>query len=343
MSTAGSSSTERSATPSTMTDSLSAAMASGTVPNLDSALWVRHGTTEPSGMRVIDVAPMGGIGIRLLPDRGLDLGQAWFAGTPLAWLSEAGEHAPLDDLSGMAWGEAFGGGLMVTCGLRNVGMPSEGHGLHGTFSHLPAADVAVARSTDGSGSIRVAGTITDNAEAPELSVERTIATSAGGGRVEITDVTTNAGTSVADAPLLYHFNFGWPVWSGRASFDLDPIETVARDPESAAALDRWSVPPPTGPAPERVLEHRVRSEGGWAHARVSNPDIPVAITISWKVDELPFLNQWLDANPGMAVLGVEPANCTTRGRAFERANGTMPTIEPGQRRTTSLVLEASAS
>lgn len=231
---------------------------------------------------------------------------------------------------------------MTTCGLRNVGMPSEGHGLHGTYSHLPASDVNLSRLTDGDGSIRVTGRITDNAEDPELSVDRTITTWAGTGRIEITDVTTNVGSSVAEAPLLYHFNFGWPVWTGPASLDMEPIETVARDPESEAALDRWSVPPPTRATPEWVLEHRVRSEGGLAHARVSNKDLSVAITISWNVDQLPIVNQWLDANPGMAVLGVEPANCTTRGRAFERANGTMPSIEPGQQRTTSLVVTASS-
>ena len=341
--TAALSSMELWATPSMMIESLAAALASGLVPNLDAALWVRTGTTEPSGMRVVDVVPMNGIGVRVLPDRGLDLGQAWFAGTPLAWLSETGERAPLEELRGMAWGGAFGGGLLTTCGLRNVGMPSEGHGLHGTFSHLRASDVIISRSTHGDGSIQVSGRITDNEEDPELTVDRTITTWAGTGRIEITDVTTNVGTSVADAPLLYHFNFGWPVWSGSASLELDPIETVARDQESAAALDHWTFPQPTGTTPERVIEHRVRSEGGVAQARVSNPDCAVEITISWNVDQLPLVNQWLDANPGMAVLGVEPANCTTRGRAFERTNGTMPTIEPGQPRTTSLVVEAFSS
>ena len=322
------------------TDSLATLIASGALPNLDSALWVREGTTEPSGMRVIDVAPHGGISLRLLPDRGLDVGQAWFRGTPLAWLSDKGECGPLDELDGMRWADAFGGGLMTTCGLRNVGMPSEGHGLHGTFSHLRASNVMIARTTDEHGAISVSGTIIDDTEPPQLRVERTITAWGGQGRIEVSDVTSNTGTEAADAPLLYHFNFGWPLWSGAASLDLDALDTVARDSESERALDRWKVPLEPTEGPEWVLEHRANAKGGRARARIENEDLALGLMISWNVDQLPIVNQWLDANPGMAVLGIEPANCTTRGRSFERARGTMPTIEPGGRRTTSVIVEA---
>lgn len=325
-----------------MTDALSEAIASGALPDVDTALWVNDARSEFSGMRVIDLAPAGGIRVRVLPDRGLDLGQAWFSGTPLAWVSSVGEQPPLEDPLGMDWGDAFGGGLMTTCGLRNVGMPSEGHGLHGTFSHLPAEDVTIVRSTDGQGSIAVSGRITDEAEEPHLTVDRTITSSAGAGRIEVRDITTNLGTSMAEAPLLYHCNFGWPVWSGSATLSMATADTEARDPDSAPALDQWSAPLPIQTTPERVLEHRVHSEDGWAQARISSPACSIAVTVSWTADELPLVNQWLDPNPGMGVLGIEPANCTTRGLAYERAQGTLPTIEPGQQRSTSLIVEASS-
>ncbi|MGI9528136.1 MAG: DUF4432 family protein [Acidimicrobiia bacterium] len=324
-----------------MTESLSEAIASGALPNLDTVLWVSDAGSESTSMRVIDVAPAGGIRVRVLPERGLDLGQAWFSGTPLAWVSSVGEQPPLESPLGMDWGEAFGGGLLTTCGLRNVGLPSEGHGLHGTFSHLCAEDVTIVRSTDGQGSITVSGRIADDAEEPHLTVDRTITTLAGQGHIEVRDITTNRGTTAAEAPLLYHCNFGWPMWSGLATLMMDTTDTVERDPGSAPALDRWSVPPPIRKTPEWVLEHRVRSEAGWAQAHISSPARSVAVTISWEADQLPIVNQWLDANPGMGVLGIEPANCTTRGLAYERSQGTVPTIEPGQQRSTALIVEAS--
>ena len=101
----GSSSTGPSATPSTMTD-LITALASGRLPNVDAVLWAREGQDAETGMRVVDVAPAGGIAVRMLPDRGLDLGQAWFAGHPLAWVSEVGEAPPIPvgELVDLVWG-----------------------------------------------------------------------------------------------------------------------------------------------------------------------------------------------------------------------------------------------
>jgi hypothetical protein len=42
--------------------------------------------------------------------------------------------------------EARLGHLVTTCGLDNVGAPSEGIGLHGTYTFLPARDVVSERS-----------------------------------------------------------------------------------------------------------------------------------------------------------------------------------------------------
>ena len=321
------------------TESVAAAAASGQLPNIDAVLQVRTSRVEPSGMRAVDVAPMGGISVRLLPDRGLDIGQAWFAGVPLSWVSEVGESPPLTELHDMAWGDAFGGGLVVTCGLRNVGLPSEGHGLHGTYSHLPTRDVEVHRSLD-DGAVVVSGSIVDDQEQPTLRVDRRIVVSLGSGRIELTDEVTNEGDVATPAPLLYHCNFGYPIWSDGAVIELTEVDSVPRDPDSSDVLGTWQHPLPVSPGPERVLEHRiVAGAPGWA--RLTNPSIGVAVTITWDASTLPMVNQWLDPNPGMAVLGIEPSNCTTRGRAHERAEGSLPTLEPGAMRRSGVTIEAT--
>ena len=46
-----------------------------------------------AGSRAVDVRVWDGIDLRLLPDRGLDVGAAWFRGIPLAWISPAGRAA----------------------------------------------------------------------------------------------------------------------------------------------------------------------------------------------------------------------------------------------------------
>lgn len=322
------------------TDSIQSAILDGRLANVDAVLQVREGTVAPSGMRAIDIIPMGGIAIRVLPDRGLDLGQAWFRGVPLAWVSQVGEVEPITNLVDMAWGNGFGGGLLTTCGLRNVGMPSEGHGLHGTFSHLAASEVTVARDV-ALGVVTVDGVVLDDRETPELRVERSIRTFAGKGRVEIVDVTSNLGDRDAEAPLLYHCNFGYPLWTAGAVLELGEVETALRDEASRPALVSHRSAPSVAEGPEWVLEHVLVEPRG--KAVVSNEDVGVAVELSWDGVELPILNQWIDRNPGMAVLGLEPANCSTRGRAHERAHGRLPIIPAGGRRTTGITIEARSS
>ena len=322
-------------------------LAAGRLANLDAVLWAGTSTIDrggAAGTRAVDVAPWDGISCRIHLDRGLDIGRASFRGVPIAWISAVGEAGPRDDLEGMAWGAAFGGGLVTTCGLRNVGMPSEGHGLHGTYSHLPAADLRVERevSPDGAAAV-VSGTVVDDADPVPLGVRRTIRVAAGAGRIDLEDVAANLGDEPTPAPLLYHCNFGYPLWAPPARLEMPVVATEARDPESRVAVDTWHLPPPVAEGPERVLEHTLDPDLDRGWARVVNPALGVAVTVSWDRAGLPRLNQWLDPNPGMAVLGVEPANCTTRGRASDRSAGILPILEPGARRVTRLRVEASAT
>ena len=320
-------------------------LASGRLPNLDTALWIRESVIDSgdaAGTRAIDVRPWGGIGCRIYPDRGLDIGQAWFGDTPLAWTSQVGEVGPQEHLEDMAWGKAFGGGLMVTCGLRNVGMPSEGHGLHGTYSHLAASDVRTGAVVgDDDAAVVISGIVEDEKPPAPLRVERTIRVAVGHGRIDVEDVTTNMGNAPAEAPLLYHCNFGYPLWSPPANLTIPAVTaTHARDPQSEVALETWHAPPPVEVAAERVLEHVIPRDLAEGQVVITNTDLGIAVEVGWDRTELPRLNQWLDPNRGMSVLGIEPANCSTRGRAFDRAAGVLPGLEPGQVRRTRLWLEA---
>lgn len=327
-----------------MTTTLGSALAEGRLPNQQAVLSVVASRVEDNGgesMRAMDVRAWRGVDLRLLPDRGLDIGPAWYGGQPLAWVSAVGETVPRAGLEGIAWSGAFGGGLLVTCGLRNVGMPSEGHGLHGTFSHLPAHDVEVVRNLDvETPMVTVTGTIEDPAE-PPLKVNRAITTYLGVGRVEITDRATNTGALPTVAPVLYHFNFGYPLWGPGATLSMKVTKTIPRDPDSVAAVDSWGSPPEVTDAPERVLEHVVVDDYGWCEATIENDDLDVALTVRWRTAELPRLHQWLDPSPGMYVLGIEPANCSTMGRSHDRAEGRLPVLEPGEVRETALVVEVA--
>jgi hypothetical protein len=326
-----------------MTTSIHAALGEGRLANPDAVLEARSSRVDggkADGMRALDIRCWDGIDVRILPDRGFDIGQAWFAGIPLAWVSKVGESAPLDHLDGMDWSTRFGGGLMVTCGLRNVGMPSEGQGLHGTFSHLRATEVEVTRQiSQDQAHLTARARISDPVD-PILVVDRQIRAHAGRGLVEVTDRAINEGLEVADAPLLYHFNFGYPLWGPGARLDVDATETIPRDDASTASLLGWRTAPRIEDTTERVLEHVVRPDGGWGRAAVVNERLGVEVTIRWRAAELPRLHQWIDPSPGMAVLGVEPSNCSTRGRAFDRSEDRLPAMSPGEVRETKVSIGA---
>ena len=108
------------------------------------------------GVQALRFRTGGDLSLDVLCDRGMDLGAAEYRGAPLAWLSPTGVVAPhFRELRGEGWLRSFGGGLLVTCGLQNVGEPSEMDGeelgLHGRISNTPASLLSREVRWDGEG------------------------------------------------------------------------------------------------------------------------------------------------------------------------------------------------
>jgi hypothetical protein len=68
--------------------------------------------TRPSGDRALVLRLAGGLSLDVLPDRGLDIGAAWWAGVPIAWRSP---HL-VDPGPAETWENRFLGGLLATKG-----------------------------------------------------------------------------------------------------------------------------------------------------------------------------------------------------------------------------------
>jgi hypothetical protein len=213
--------------------------------------------------------------------------------------------------------------------LRNVGAPSEGHGRHGTFSHLRAQEVRIEREPEDV--VARARIVDASAIGHHLEVEREVRTRIGDGRVSVTDVTRNLGPEPEATPLLYHVNLGPPLWSEGAQLEIDAADVVPRDEDAQAALAEWDRAPARDPgSPERVFEHV-----GATRAAVANDFL--RLELAWS---LPRLWQWV--HPAYGVLGLEPANCSVRGRAHDRAEGRLPELAPGEERRTRVTITAGA-
>jgi Domain of unknown function (DUF4432) len=94
------------------------------------------------GVQSLRVQPGSGLSLTGLPGRGMDLAAAEHRGVSLAWLSPpASSRPPSESRRARAGFASFHGGLLVTCGLQNVGPPGEkggeALGLHGRISNIP--------------------------------------------------------------------------------------------------------------------------------------------------------------------------------------------------------------
>ncbi len=106
------------------------------------------------GVRVLEFRTGSGFAFDVLVDRCFDVGRCEFGGLPLSWQSAAGVVAPwYYEPDEWGWFRAWGGGMVVTCGLDHTLVPGRDtaahfnqphvvdnveYGLHGRVGGLPA-------------------------------------------------------------------------------------------------------------------------------------------------------------------------------------------------------------
>ncbi len=298
---------------------------------------------KEAGVEEIQVRTGAGLAYNILPSRGLDIGLAEFSGVPLCWLSPNGEvHPAFFDDREFGWLRTAAGGLLMTCGLTQVGSPvidgGEKLGLHGRAHHTPARQVCAKGFWDGDDyNIVVEGKVEETSIFGwNLSLTRRISSRLGKNQILLHDVVENAGFEPAPHMLLYHFNFGFPLLDSQTQICFSSADVIPREPElPIEGLDDWLLPQ-TGYR-ERVYYHEKLSTGvdGMTAVTVRNPHFPATskplmVRLAWEARNLPVLVQWKMPGEGTHVLGIEPANCHVEGRLAERARGGLVLLEPGQ-------------
>jgi hypothetical protein len=291
---------------------------------------------EAMGTRVLSLQPAGGLHTRILLDRGMDLGSTWYRGEPVSWLSAVGEQSAghADDAEG--WHRGWAGGLVTTCGLRNVGKPSEGHGRNGTYSDRSARNVRVEQTASG---IRVTGEIHDHDGLGRgLVLFRTLEFDIGQAAVEITDTVVNESVRDEQAPILYHVNFGYPFLTPttRTTGSIQRSWVSGQPEEELPFASEMGEPADVA---DEVAEHAFTHSDGVAALTIESPPLGMRARISWGVGELPRLHTWRRRRPGSYVHSIEPANCGIRGRLADRRDGSAPILRAGHSRTTRIGLQ----
>ena len=147
--------------------------------------------------------------------------------------------------------------------------------------------------------------------------------------------------------ILYHFNIGFPLLDDGTVLDVDTASTVGLNERTQEMVGRAKqvLGPEYGYTPEVVLHDTKTDDAGWVTASVVNSGFDggrgLSLTVRYRKDELPFLWQWRNFRERGYVMGVEPGNAHMRGRAYNREQGTLQTLEVGERREYTLEVSAA--
>lgn len=305
----------------------------GSIGNINQLCSVRRVELQEGkakGCEVIEVTTAGGLSLDILPDTGLDIGQARFRGVNMTYLSKNGYDGPAVILPYEAeFSHTFPGGLLYTCGLRSAGPAhrdgEEWHPLHGRYHGLPAEHVCA--EIEGN-EIVVKGTIRETALfGHALELKRTIRIPCFSAKITVEDEITNLTPRDEEYMQVYHCNFGYPLLSEKARLILpEERETIPRTEFAKTGLDRaCEFDPPIDGEEERVFFQNMKKD---FYAILQNPELGMEMTISWSGDTLPILSQWRSMASGDYVLGLEPTNCYIMGRRAERVHGTLRRLAP---------------
>jgi hypothetical protein len=309
------------------------------------------------GVRALDFNCGDGFRFTVLPDRCMDIPFAEFGGAPLAWVSRTGIAAPqYYEPEGEGWLRTFFGGLLTTCGLRQVGAPcvdeDEALGMHGRIGTTPAEEVAVETRWEGDEYLlRARGTMREaRVYGEDLWLSRELSAWAGGRSLLVRDRIENRGVSASPLMFLYHVNAGFPLLGPETRLLVASRDVQPKDERSAQSIaEHARFGPPTPGWREVNWWHDAQSdEEGYCVAALVNEELSFAfgkglgLALRWRREQLNTLVQWKQLGHGDYTVAIEPGNCHTLGRAWERANGTLQYIEPGETREFEVEIKALA-
>jgi len=305
------------------------------------------------GQRVALVQTGAGLRYTVALDRGADLVHAHHNEHSLAYLTQNRIKAPSHaHHTGQDWLYGWPGGMVTTCGPRQFGDDRVEEGrptnLHGHYSNQPAEITELVNPDPhlGQTAMRIGAIVRDTrGYGPNLQTHRQITSTLGENHVTLIDHTLNRDPYRNLFGLLYHINLGWPLLDDGARLILRGAIKPWPDEAQLAVLPdepngyKRIIAPHDSFIGERSRGFicTPRTDGdGLAHIGIANPRIGLALEITFEVDQLPRVMVWQHLGPGMYVCGLEPMVGTPHGS--DREPDHVEHIEPGQTRTTGLVL-----
>ena len=315
-----------------------------------------HGGKQ-EGVELIEV-DNGKLQFRVIPTRGMSVLDVVHGDVRLGWNSPVEEvvhpsYINLHDRGGLGWLDGFNE-WMVRCGLSFAGHPGEDKfinnvgaeatmdlTLHGKIGNIPASQVVVVVEKKPPHRIRIRGRVNEvSFYGPNLSIWTEISTIPGSSAFRISDMLTNHGTFDEEFQIIYHANFGRPLLGEGAKLLTASTKIVPFNENAAKAIsEQESYAPPTKGFTEEVFKIYPKSDdNGKATALLVNPKRDRGVSVSWPVQQLPYLTQWKNtaAETTGYVTGIEPGTGFPHNRNYERNYGRVPKLAPDESRSFEL-------
>lgn len=284
------------------------------------------------GMRLLQVRNGLGLEFTITPDRGADISRLSYEGMNVSFISPCGYAAPAYfDHEGAGFLKSFTAGFLTTCGLSNIGVPTEDEsgktGLHGTISHIPADHVYY---TEDDEKIVIRAVLSDGEIFKQkLVLEREYICGKNENKLTIRDVVRNEGSRREPVSILYHMNLGYPLLDENAKLEVSSVKVEPRDERAQEGLDTWdSFLPPQPDFAEQCYYHIF--DQPWASAKVTNPKLGKGLEIRFDTSTLDLMVEWKMMGERDYVLGLEPGNNYLYGRGELKEKNLLKYLEPGQ-------------
>jgi len=289
----------------------------------------------------------------VVPTRGMGIWKASCGEVQLGWKSPVkGPVHPafvrLDEPGGLGWLDGFDE-LLCRCGLESNGAPEFNengtlkYGLHGKIANVPAHKVEV--TIDGSsGEIAVTGVV-DEARlfGNKLRMVSTITTEVGRPGLTVSDEIINISAEPGELELLYHVNFGTPLLDPGSKLVVPAAKLAPRDAAAMGNLAEWDTYGPETPGSvEAVFFFDLSADAdGMTQALLHNAAADQGVSLKFNKSQLPCFTQWKNrqAEPDGYVTGLEPAINFPNVKSFEKQQGRVAVLSPGESRRFQITLQ----
>lgn len=311
---------------------------------------------EARGTRALLFNTGGGLRFRVLPDRGLDIDQAFLHQHSLAFLTHKGVTPPSRAMDrGIEWLKHFPGGLLTSCGPLNYGPPvTEGPwelGLHGSHSNTAAMIESIVQPDPHRKQYQmsVTGVVRyGQLFGPNLRLRRTISATLGSNRIDLHDEFINDANTPCEHGWLLHVNFGYPLVDAGTELCFVRVVEPRDDDASRAYFAESDQRTITAPKKhhlgnrEAVAFVEPAIERGRATVGLVNRKLGIGAAIHYDPKSFPRCANWQHLGAGEYVTALEPMTGTLAGREKDRAAKKLLVIAPGATRSYRYQIEAIA-